>query len=683
MGYEYEYEYEYTPPGFFSRPRLLYVAVYCWIAATGGRFTATFLESESSHGGQDDESIATNRLDPSQIGLALAIQRFVGVFAGSLTGIWADRLEKMYPNRGRLLVLVIGCCLGSLVFLLHGTHRCLFQDMEPSLTLPSNNTSGSGDLNAWAAREAGERETTVEVPRHFFQSFPWFVSLRIAFAICTSLVFPILDGICLDFLKKQQQQRNVKINCDKNQGAATDDYGKERLFGAISWALTNLLIGPMLDYCSKKESSGDKSRDKRNEFWIFYPLTIASTGLLVVAVWIYSYSVQRHSRLGRTPDNALGRLQSPKQNESTIFFLPDIPCEDDFLFEENDQSDSEGEMEDNESRDLFYNEPYFVNPTAGTDESEKESTIRHYWSIFSKTFGASAYTVAFLICLVGLSSGQAIVNDLVFLFFESALSSSYTFMSMTVLLTVFFEIPIFRVAPTLLRTLGTNALLVVASLSYVVRVIGYSLVPAEMAWVALLLEPLHGVTYASSQTAAVDFVSTKLDFSSSDMDCPSKNTPDNGNNRFGSHKTIENVDSNRSRGTKSYPKRSCGNDGKEATGQGFLQFFVGIGSVLGLVLGGYAEDYYGPRVMYRISAGVVSIACLCFVAVLLCPVGIAAAINIGTTVPARTRTHRRGRIRDKTIQQTDHDKKRSTQNGMNIHNVGKEPVGMTYLSESI
>ena len=52
--------------------------------------------------------------------------------------------------------------------------------------------------------------------------------------------------------------------------AATDDYGKERLWGAIAWGITNLIIGPILDYCG-------------GDFWVLYPMAIASTILLLIA----------------------------------------------------------------------------------------------------------------------------------------------------------------------------------------------------------------------------------------------------------------------------------------------------------------------------------------------------------------------------------------------------------------
>lgn len=237
-------------------------------------------------------------------------------------------------------------------------------------------------------------------------------------------------------------------------------------------------------------------------------------------------------------------------------------------------------------------------------------------------------------------------------------ASSYTFMSLSVLLTVSFEIPIFQIAPFLLERLGTNALLIIASVSYVVRVVGYSLVPANKAWVALLLEPLHGITYACCQTAGVDFVSTKLDFggfgrskckssienrdSSTNATTTDRNYNGSNNNDNNSSTTSDpNSNSNLSEKNDCGKNKSGGihggdtngnrgNDGKEATGQGFLQFFAGVGSVLGLVFGGYAEDSYGPRVMYRMSALVVSIGCLWLVAVLVCSSAAAATVVVVT-----------------------------------------------------
>ncbi|OEU11553.1 hypothetical protein FRACYDRAFT_245609 [Fragilariopsis cylindrus CCMP1102] len=243
--------------------------------------------------------------------------------------------------------------------------------------------------------------------------------------------------------------------------------------------------------------------------------------------------------------------------------------------------------------------------TSSSSNTTRKSKISYYISIFA-IFGATNYTIAFLICLVTLSSGQAIVNDLLFLFFEF-LGGSYTLMSCTVVLTVIFEIPIFHIAPYLLKKCGgCSGLLIIASFSYIVRVIGYTFIPIHKPILALFLEPLHGITYASSQTAAIDFVSTKLIFrnknnSNNDNDNDSSNTNNGGYSG----------DDNKKRNNSS----NNNNDGKEATGQGFLQLFTGIGSVLGLVFGGYLESTLGPRIMYRISALVVLIGCTILVLV--------------------------------------------------------------------
>jgi len=685
------------------------------------RFTASFLESESSV--FDDVTTNNNyynRLDASHIGVILAAQRFVGIFAGSFTGILADHLEKKYPSRGRLLVLGAGCCLGSLVFGMHGIHRLLV-------------------LVQLLVQGPGQQQQQPHLL--FFQSLPWFVILRMVYAISTSLMFPVLDGICLDFLKKQQQFQQQQLqqkqqltreskrsannangndksdddgDCDASSppAAATDDYGKERLYGAIAWGLTNLVIGPTLDYYHAQYSQHGRSA---GEFWVLYPMALVSTILLLVAIWIYAMNTTNniHDNINKSVDanvgvnnSSIGRVRGQPPNcDSDILSDSDSSnyCKDggDYCCYSKKGNNEGKEMENAGNGNFFRDEPTgsgysdsqhssgrygsldldleldhrSCSTSVGDDDTNGTkyetstktsstctttggtgSNLRYYWSIFTTTFGASVYTVAFLVCLVALSSGQAIVSDLVFLFFESALSSSYTFMSLSVLLTVSFEIPIFQIAPFLLQRLGTNALLIVASVSYVVRVVGYSLVPANKAWVALLLEPLHGITYACCQTAGVDFVSTKLDFgsfgsnkykgsienmdstnttttnsnyngsNSNDNNSSTTNGPDNNNknlsekNDSGEQKpgAIDGGDTN----------GNIGNDGMEATGQGFLQLFVGLGSVLGLVFGGYAEDSYGPRVMYRMSALVVSIGCLWLVAVLVCSSVAAATIVV-------------------------------------------------------
>jgi Na+/melibiose symporter-like transporter len=432
---------------FWRRPRLLYTTVYVWISVTGGRFMASFLEQEAS-------------LSPAAIGSLLAIQDATSVVASSFAGLFADWMEQRYPKVGRRWVLGMGSCLGSACFCLHGCKR-----LFPS-TL-------------------------------FFASFPWYIILRIFFSMSTCLVFPVVDGICLDFLKRY---------------STPEEYGKERLFGAISWAITHLFMGPIID--------------RYHDFGVFYFFGIAAALAMLIVIQIHPGKSQNHPQ------------QYFKRRSSNI-----VLSNDDNETSNNDVASSISVSKITQPR---YNK-------------------NHQFFSFFAVFCSSCFTITFLIARVTLASGQAVVDKMVFLFFEF-LGSSFTLMSLTVVLTVIFEIPIFHVAPRILERISSSGMLLVASFSYITRVMGYTLVPAGKTPLVLLLEPLHGVTYACSQTAGVDFASKLIH-----------------------------------------------DRGMEASSQGFLQFFVGTGSAVGLWFGGFMEEHYGPKQMYRISSLVVLVGSLTFV----------------------------------------------------------------------
>jgi Na+/melibiose symporter-like transporter len=415
------------------RPRSLYFTVFLWISFTQGRFLAPFLEHEAS-------------LSASQIGTLLAIHQGTKVLTSSVAGSWADAMERRYPGRGRAIVMALGVTMGALFFLLHGMAR-----IAPQIA--------------------------------FLQSTAWYGLLRICYSASTSFIFPVMDGICLEFLKGQP-------------GTSAKDYGKERLYGAVSWAVTNLFMGPGLDYFG---------------FTILYPLTILSTVILLATIAFY------------TGDQSTDKRLVEKRRSDIV----------------SDEDDGDRLSANNERQDK--------------NEEPQMTTISLLRMMIMSWFG-----VPFLFAVVTLSSGQAVVENFVFLFFEF-LGSSYLMMGVTVVLTVAFEIPIFQIAPTLLDKLGSGVLLLVASVAYMVRVIGYSLVPKGKVGYVLLLEPLHGVTYGCSATAGVDFMSSMVP------------------------------------------------PGYEASGQGLLQVFVGTGSILGLLMGGWVEETLGPRIMYRIAATVVLI----------------------------------------------------------------------------
>jgi MFS_1 like family len=166
----------------------------------------------------------------------------------------------------------------------------------------------------------------------------------------------------------------------------------------------------------------------------------------------------------------------------------------------------------------------------------------------------------FMLAVFSLSIGTAVVESLVFLYFE-VLGSSYSLCSLTVLLTVLCEIGLFAYGPQLLKKFGTVKLFLMAGACYVTRVIGYSVVPDGHPWFVLFFEPLHGITYACASISSVDFVAQLMPV------------------------------------------------GYESSGQGLLYALRGCGSVLGLLFGGIGDDLLGPRTVYRSLASIVTVGC--------------------------------------------------------------------------
>merc|ERR1711972_1104749 len=75
---------------------------------------------------------------------------------------------------------------------------------------------------------------------------------------------------------------------------------------------------------------------------------------------------------------------------------------------------------------------------------------------------------------------------------------------MGVVVTVIFELPIFAYAKPLLLCLGNRNMILLGQAAWVARALFYW--KMSVAWSVLLIEPLHGVTFALVWTAATQHV---------------------------------------------------------------------------------------------------------------------------------------------------------------------------------
>lgn len=442
------------------RPGWVFGCVFVWVSFTNGRFLAPFLEQEIG-------------MTPKTIGICLAAQSIIMTVGGTLVGPWADQREARFPGRGRTELLTFGVVTGTICALLHSLRH------RPPLSLHKHE-SVQVESTAPEADTGG-----------LFYSTEFHFALRMAYACSYCFIFPVIDAVALQYLEQHPQM-------------SKDDYGRERLYGAIGWAITHVAYSILIDWFG---------------FSITYPLILLGVVIALVAVLVFTRN-QIH----------LTTRYLTKRNS-------------DIVSDEGHTSSSSP-----------------PEPVEGPDPTEL--SMFSQFALILRYFFDTYYSSAFMLCLFILSFGQAIVDSLVFLFFET-LDSSYTMMGITVVFTVAFEIPIFQIAPTLLQRSNAGILLLVASASYVVRVLGYASIPkGHMAYV-LLLEPLHGVTYACSKTASVDTAS-----------------------RFSPA-------------------------GWEATGQGLISLVAGFGSISGLLYGGWAVERLGGRYMYEISSCLVSFGALC------------------------------------------------------------------------
>ena len=357
----------------------------------------------------------------------------------------------------------------------------------------------------WACpEEAASHQTSYCSPRAVIC---YHFALRVIYAVGNSFTYPVLNGITLAFLAEDIEKETHAVG----QGQ-TSNYGKERVHGAYSWALASVIMGPIID------------RFGFTSMFFFAPVS-AIYCLITVIVFIQGLEERRRG----TNDGDVASMDSRYGGDGR-----DVCA--------------------NECNEQGYPSPH------PEGHHQSCSTVK----LLSIVCG-TVYGFGFMFSLITLRMGTSIVESLIFLFFEK-LEGSYTLMGVTVAVTVMFEVPIFYLAPMLIDRFGPGRLQKVACLAYIVRVVGYTLIPTgSMGWV-LFLEPLHGVTYGCAATSSVEYF---VSFT---------------------------------------PK------GQEAAGQGLLSALEGVGGVIGLAGGGWAEDAFGPKMMYRGFAAMVATGCGIFAA---------------------------------------------------------------------
>lgn len=413
------------------RPRVLYFAVFVFHSLAGGRFTSTFLEHELG-------------FTAKRISIAMSIQLLVSNVCKPWFGKVADSWEASYHggrgNTGRLRVMSLGLLLSTISMLSHGLGRIIY---------PTKTKYEIGDIET--------EVTDLQLPLYIYH-----VILRVFFVLGTGACGLALDGLTLAQLERHGIEKN--------------NYGKERLYGALSWGFSHVLLGPIVDFFG---------------FRALYGTTALAFVVCLIVIQMYSNTDASNQYAG--VDNKVDIVES-SAIEDQLNTSP--TCVTAKIF----QPQSGKRMKKKTS---FVNEITDIDTTYDTNATNTQTlTLLELGRLLFQT--GSLFKASFIVSLFALSIGMSVVESLIFLYFEF-LGGSNIMCGMTVCVTVLFELPLFHYAPSILERLGSATMMQLGCLAYIVRAIGYSFIPQQHPYLVLLLEPLHGFTIGFAGTSSVAF----------------------------------------------------------------------------------------------------------------------------------------------------------------------------------
>ncbi|GAB5355164.1 hypothetical protein AAMO2058_000182600 [Amorphochlora amoebiformis] len=295
-------------------------------------------------------------------------------------------------------------------------------------------------------------------------------------AVFLTPVSPIVDGLTLKWLSSVG-----------SSSASGDMYGRERVWGAISWAIANLTLGIIMDY--------------------------TGTWMMLVMMAIGAISLTTVVSQGEW------NIPLEKKNSEIDLDIPEIG-----ELEETEELNLELEGKDIQLQTTSYREvpsegieaihsEVDVTTREGFETETKESEEKQGISCLMrvrrvlKMACKNPEVVAFLVCVATMGMAMSLVEMFLFIFLTQSLGSSLLICGVSVVVTVMFEIPLFMISDSLFERFGVVPLIVIAQVAYAIRALGYTLF--DNPWLVLAVEPLHGVTYACFKTALVQY--TKSD----------------------------------------------------------------------------------------------------------------------------------------------------------------------------
>lgn len=380
------------------------------------------------------------------------------------------------------------------------------------------------------------------------------IAVTVLITCCLPLVHGLLSGLAFMFVRAIFYCTIVPMGDHAVMaylGAERDhEYGRHRLWGAVSWGISSFLTGIALTHLSTVVSI------------ILYAYGGGSLIMLVLFSRLSSEDLSA----------AIARVTAKDSPEEYIEMAETLIVE----VEGSGSLHRDGAAEpirpgkgtigpgaavkdDMDSSDERIN-------TAGTmtvivsDEEEGVVTgglakNRELKAAVIEVFSRPKALVFYLTVLV-MGMASRVIYNFLFIFLQE-IGGTETLMGLSLVFTVAAEIPFFFVSGALMKRFGVISFLLAAMIGYIIRVTAYSCL--HNPWLVLPFETMHGLTFGAMWAAGIQH-STEL-------------FPDYGGFAQGL----------------------------------FSGIYTGAGGFLGAFVGGLLYDYLGARVMYRVMATAVAV----------------------------------------------------------------------------
>lgn len=340
-------------------------------------------------------------------------------------------------------------------------------------------------------------------------------------------------------------------------------FGSMRLWGGIGWAVGSSIWGIILDLVSHMYPSKENVKIKDPLLFVFYALAPITLVFVLSAALRDKYLTNLLDRRNeKEPQTKIGnQLQ---QSNSVQINLRETDDNANTLTDTHDVTDIRNGTDVNMTTIDVKDRS---DSSASDNPPKKGEGLSFLRALKPVLCSGGIWSKFFFLLIFTLRLGMSALDSQLFIYMHDELRASFMWCGLSVIITVAFEVPIFARADYMLDLVGPPKFLIIGALSFVVRSLGYSFTKSPIQ--GLLLDPLHGLTFAAMHSAAVVIVAARA------------------------------------------PPQYA------ATAQSVLAFVSGAASVVGVSAGGYIIKYFGDRMLYR----------LCSMSVLLATVtfGVAAA----------------------------------------------------------